>query len=85
MVEEDLGFRKIQHTGRDSYIISLPKEWMTSVGLSKGDQLAFKIQEDSSLLLVPRKILEEKDNSHRSSMREFNVPITRRDDPQSIS
>ena len=85
LVEEDLGFRKIQHTGRDSYIISLPKEWMSSVGLSKGDQLAFKIQEDSSLLLVPRKILEEKDDSHRSSMREFNVAITRRDDPQSIS
>jgi len=83
LVEQDLGFRKIQRTGRESYIISLPKEWMTTIGLNKGDQLAFKIQEDSSLLLVPRKVLEEKDN--KSSQKEFIIRITPKDNPQSVS
>jgi phosphate uptake regulator len=83
LAEQDLGFRKIQLTGRESYIISLPKEWMTTIGLKKGDQLAFKIQEDSSLLLVPRKIIE--DQTKESSLKEYTIHITSKDDPQSIS
>jgi phosphate uptake regulator len=85
LVEQDVGFRKIQRTGRESYIISLPKEWMTTIGLTKGDQLAFKIQEDSSLLLVPRKVIEEKDKKKESSLKEFTIHITPKDDPQSVS
>jgi phosphate uptake regulator len=84
LVEQDLGYRKIQRTGRESYIISLPKEWVLTIGLNKGDQLAFKKQ-DSSLLLVPRKVLEGRDKTKESSLKEFTVHITSRDDPQSIS
>ena len=58
-MERDLGYRRVQHTGRGSYIISLPKEWIRDLQLERGNQLAFKLQEDSSLLLVPRRILEE--------------------------
>ena len=28
MAEKDLGYRRVQCTGRGSYIISLPKEWV---------------------------------------------------------
>ena len=85
MTEQDLGYRRIQRTGRDSYIISLPKEWMLSVGLEKGDQLAFKRQEDLSLLLVPRKVLEKGRETKGSAKNEYVVRIDSKDDPQSIS
>ncbi|MEM2093917.1 MAG: phosphate uptake regulator PhoU [Candidatus Bathyarchaeia archaeon] len=85
MTEQDLGYRRIQHTGRDSYIISLPKEWILAIGLKKGDQLAFKTQEDSSLLLVPRKVMEGKIKLTEAAHKEFTVQITSKDDPQSIS
>jgi len=85
MTEQDLGYRRIQRTGRDSYIISLPKEWMLSVGLEKGDQLAFKRQEDLSLLLVPRKVLEKGSETKRSAKNEYVMRIDSKDDLQSIS
>ena len=85
VAEHDLGFRKIQLTGRESYIISLPKGWMTTMGLRKGDQLAFKLQADSALLLVPRKVIEKKVEMEEPSLKEFTISITPRDDPGSIS
>ena len=35
MVEKDLGYRRVQCTGRGSYIISLPKEWVEDIGLEQ--------------------------------------------------
>ncbi|MGI0075353.1 MAG: AbrB/MazE/SpoVT family DNA-binding domain-containing protein, partial [Nitrosotalea sp.] len=32
--------RKIQFTGKSSYIVSLPKQWITDMGLRQGDQVA---------------------------------------------
>ena len=29
--------RKIQFTGKSSYIVSLPKQWIMDLGLKKGD------------------------------------------------
>jgi len=82
-MERDLGYRKIQVTGRGSYIISLPKEWVLDSNLTKGSQLAFKIQEDSSLLLVPRNVLEQQTET-KSSLKEFTIHITQKDDLPSI-
>ena len=82
-MERDLGYRKIQVTGRGSYIISLPKEWVLDSNLKKGSQLAFKIQGDSSLLLVPRNVLEQQTET-KSSLKEFTIYITQKDDLQSI-
>jgi phosphate uptake regulator len=31
--------RKIQFTGKSSYIVSLPKEWVMDMGLKQGDQV----------------------------------------------
>lgn len=83
-MERDLGYRRIQRTGRGSYIVSLPKEWVLSTELDKGSQLAFKIQEDSSLLLVPRNILEEHGET-KANKKEYIIHVTRKDIPQSIS
>ena len=75
MMSRDLGYRKIQCTGRSSYIISLPKEWVSTTKLEKGSELAFKVQEDSSLLLVPRKILEKREVA-KSTLKEHTLHIT---------
>ena len=48
-------FRKIQKTGGDSYVVSLPKDWVKDVGLQAKDPVAVQVQPDSSLLIVPRK------------------------------
>jgi phosphate uptake regulator len=47
--------RKIQFTGKSSYIVSLPKQWITEMGLKQGDQVAVVRQGVSNLQIVPLK------------------------------
>lgn len=47
--------RKIQFTGKSTYIISLPKKWVTSLGLKAGSQIVVS-QRNSSLILTPREM-----------------------------
>lgn len=47
-------FRKVQVTGGNSFVVSLPKTWVTDVGLRAKDPVAVLVQPDSSLLIVPR-------------------------------
>ena len=61
MAEKDLGYRRVQCTGRGSYIISLPKEWVQDTGLKRGSEIAFNLEPDQTLSLVPEK-LEKKLN-----------------------
>ena len=80
---KDLGYRRVQRTGRGSYIISLPKAWVDNIGLDKGSQLAFQILDDSSLLLIPRNLLEDL-KSADTQLREYHIAIQSDDDPQSL-
>jgi phosphate uptake regulator len=43
--------RRIQKTGGSTYIVSLPKNWVTSRGLHEGDVLLFSPRSDGSLTL----------------------------------
>lgn len=43
--------RKIQYTGKSSYIISLPKQWITDMDIKKGDQVRI-VRHGSSVLHV---------------------------------
>jgi phosphate uptake regulator len=45
--------RKIQFTGNSTYIISLPKKWVTELGLKAGSQLIIS-QQNNSLILTPK-------------------------------
>ena len=45
--------RKIQYTGRSSYIISLPKHWITDLGLKRGDQIRISKSGSTNLILYP--------------------------------
>jgi len=43
--------RKIQLSGRLTYVISLPKKWVERAGLKKGDEVIIYPQDDNALLL----------------------------------
>ncbi|MFB3889023.1 MAG: PhoU domain-containing protein [Candidatus Bathyarchaeia archaeon] len=83
MAEKDLGYRRVQCTGRGSYIISLPKEWVQDIGLKRGSEIAFNLQADSSLSLVPRKIMEKKAEESASKLKEYYISVDPEEDIQS--
>jgi len=52
-VEEKEETRKIQFTGKSSYIVSLPKRWITDLGLKQGDQIRMQRQGSAGLQVYP--------------------------------
>ena len=54
-MEEREETRKIQFTGKSSYIVSLPKQWITDLGLKQGDQIRMIRKGSSTLELLPPK------------------------------
>jgi phosphate uptake regulator len=83
LAEKDLGYRRVQCTGRGSYIISLPKEWVEDIGLKRGSEIAFNIQPDSTLALVPRSIMEKEGRDNASKPKEYYVNIDSKEPTQS--
>ena len=45
--------RKIQFTGKSTYIVSLPKKWVNDLGLKQGDQVSVERQGISGLKIMP--------------------------------
>ncbi len=75
MAEKDLGYRRVQSTGRGSYIISLPKEWVQDTGLKKGSEIDFNVQPDLSLTLVPRKLKEKYEEDEGAKLKEYYLNV----------
>jgi phosphate uptake regulator len=75
MAEKDLGYRRVQCTGRGSFIISLPKEWVQDIGLKRGSEIAFNLEPDSSLSLVPRKIREKTGEEEGNKLKEYYISV----------
>ncbi len=48
-MDENGEIRKIQFTGKSSYIVSLPKRWVMDLGLKQGDQVRMTRQNSSAL------------------------------------
>src|SRR5271155_489119 len=46
--------RKIQFSGKSSYMLALPKKWVQEMGRGAGDSVAVEKQGDSSLIITPR-------------------------------
>ncbi len=70
--------RKIQFTGKSSYIVSLPKQWIMDVGLKKGEQIKM-IRRDSSVLeIYPPKL-----DTRTRKKDDATVEITADADPSS--
>ena len=55
MMEEREETRKIQFTGKSSYIVSLPKQWVMDLGLKQGDQIRMIRKDSSTLEIYPPK------------------------------
>ncbi len=53
--------RRIQVTGRSTYIVSLPKKWVTALGLKAGSQIVVSKQNES-LILTPKEIAKKQTN-----------------------
>ena len=51
--ERDHQVRRIQLSGRGSYIVSIPKYWVQQMGMKKGGRLEFIEQQGDGLLLTP--------------------------------
>lgn len=52
--------RKIQVTGKSTYIMTLPKKWATRSNLCAGSQVKLNLQDNGALLITPNSISEEK-------------------------
>ena len=83
-MEKDLGYRRVQQTGRGSFITSLPKDWVQEIGIERGSEIAFKVRDDSSLIVVPRKIMEERKETEKPELKEYWIPVESKEDPQSL-
>ena len=71
--------RKIQLTGRSTYIVSLPKKWVTLMGLTVGSQLVVSRQNDAFIVLTPREKVKP------PIPKEAVIPIQDKDDPNTLS
>lgn len=83
MAEKDLGYRRVQCTGRGSFIISLPKEWVQDIGLKRGSEIAFSLEPDSSLMLVPRRIREKDASEQANKLKEYYISVDPEENLQS--
>jgi len=75
-VEEET--RKIQLTGKSTYIVSLPKKWVAGMNLKPGSTLVVSRHSDSSLLLTPKELVRP------AKLGEAGVSISQQEDPSKI-
>lgn len=75
---EQYEIRKVQVTGRGSYITSLPKRWVESIGLKQGESIFISQRNDNTLILTPRKVSEE------TGKKEFLLQISTDEDLESL-
>jgi phosphate uptake regulator len=65
---EDRYLRRVQLTGRGSFIVSIPKHWVEAAGLAKGGRVEFSRQGTSGLLLTPLDQARHDDEKSRCSI-----------------
>ncbi|HSG74324.1 MAG TPA: phosphate uptake regulator PhoU [Nitrosopumilaceae archaeon] len=74
--------RKIQFTGKSSYIVSLPKRWIMDLGLKQGDSINVVRQGSSTLQISPTqyqtKSLKNEDATFEVDLEDENSKIVRR-------
>jgi phosphate uptake regulator len=69
--------RKVQITGKSSYIVSLPKKWVKSMNLKAGSQLVISEQE-GSLVITPKELLKP------AKLSEATIEISQKVAPESM-
>ncbi|MEM1673947.1 MAG: phosphate uptake regulator PhoU [Candidatus Bathyarchaeia archaeon] len=76
---ENEEIRRIQITGKSTYILSLPKKWVSEMGLKAGSQIVI-LQEGKSLILIPKDLAKPSNAS-----REATLKISANDMPEKIA
>ena len=71
--------RKIQFTGKSSYIVSLPKQWIVELGLKQGDHIRMIRKGSSTLELYPPKF-----ESHNNKKEDATIEINSEEKASSI-
>ena len=71
--------RKIQFTGKSSYIVSLPKEWIKDQGIKQGDQVSVVRQGSSVIEIKPVNL------GRRAKQDAATLVITSEDDKHTIT
>jgi phosphate uptake regulator len=64
--------RKIQITGKSTFIVTLPKKWVLDSKLRAGAELGFSYQDDGSVLIVPPGYREKQLVKKISADRDFD-------------
>lgn len=81
-MEEREETRKIQFTGKSSYIVSLPKKWVMDLGLKRGDQIRIVRDGSSALQIYPphyhTKSVQTEDATIEIDIEEETSSITRK-------
>lgn len=77
--EQDEEVRKIQFSGKSSYIIALPKKWIERMGLQAGDRVKIIKQSDASLIIKPE------NNSFINDKGEVTIVLSNKDSEGSIT
>src|SRR3972149_7055730 len=81
-MEERNDTRKIQFTGKSSYIVSLPKQWILDLGLKQGDPINVVRQGASTLQISPTqyntRTLQIEDATFEVESDDDNISIVRR-------
>lgn len=57
--------RKVQVTGKSTYVVSLPKKWVNSIQIKNGDSIAMIPLPDGTMLINPKLKKSEKDSSKK--------------------
>ncbi|MCJ7423867.1 phosphate uptake regulator PhoU, partial [Candidatus Bathyarchaeota archaeon] len=70
--------RKVQLTGKSTYIVSLPRKWVGEVNLKKGEALTILEQNDKSLVLVPKGV------KRHEKITEISINLSLKDKTSSI-
>ena len=54
LFSENSEVRKIQYTGRSTYILSIPKKWISEMHLHAGDSVTIVREANHSLSIFPK-------------------------------
>lgn len=79
MAESEGEVRKLQETGRASFIVSVPKRWVQDLSLRKGSLIRVSPQQDGSLLLIAGEAAGKQKPS------EASIQVEPEQDPQSLA
>jgi phosphate uptake regulator len=67
-IDDERHVRRVQVTGRGSYIISIPKPWVKEAGLIKGGRIEFSAQQNGGLLLTPFDTLRQDEEKSKCEL-----------------